>query len=64
MNILLIFPCFIVACIIAFCYENKIRNISVKPEDKVHFMLSEIRMIGYGFILADQLGALIYLVAI
>lgn len=37
MNILLIFPGFIVAFIIVFCYEYKIRT---KPINKVHFYVA------------------------
>ena len=40
MNILLIFPGFIIAFIIVFCYEYKIRNLSVKPKNKVHFYVA------------------------
>ena len=40
MNILLVFPGFIVAFIIALYYERKIRNISVKPKNKVHFYVA------------------------
>ena len=40
MNILLIFTGFIVAFIIVFCYEHKIRNLSVKPKNKVHFYVA------------------------
>lgn len=64
MNILLIFQGFIVAFIIVLYYKNKIRNLPGNQITKVHFMLPEIRMIGYGFILVYQLGALIYLVAL
>lgn len=39
MNILLIFPGFIVALIIVLCYECKIRNISV-TKNKVHFYVA------------------------
>ena len=38
MNILLVFPGFIVAFIIVFCYEYKIRRI--KPKNKVHFYVA------------------------
>lgn len=37
MNILLIFPGFIVAFIIVFCYEYKIRNLSAQLRNKVRF---------------------------
>ena len=37
MNILLVFPGFIVAFIIAFCYEYKIRT---EPKNKVHFYVA------------------------
>lgn len=40
MNILLIFSGFIVAFIIVFCYEYKIRNISEKPKNNVHFYVA------------------------
>ena len=47
MNILLIFPGFIIAFIIVFCYERKIRNLSAKirnlsakPINKVHFYVA------------------------
>lgn len=40
MNILLIFPGFIVAFVIVLCYEYKIRNISEKPKNKVHFYVA------------------------
>lgn len=39
MNILLIFPGFIIAFIIVLCYERKIRNIS-KSKNKVHFYVA------------------------
>ena len=38
MNILLVFPGFIVAFIIVFCYEYKIKQI--KPKNKVHFYVA------------------------
>ena len=38
MNILLIFPGFIVALIIVFCYEHKIRR--TEPRNKVHFYVA------------------------
>ena len=37
MNILLLFPGFIVALIIVFCYEYKIRNLSAQLRNKVRF---------------------------
>ena len=37
MNILLIFPCFIVAVIIVLCYEYKRR---IEPKNKVHFYVA------------------------
>lgn len=40
MNILLVFPGFIIAFIIVLYYERKIRNISVKPKNKVHFYVA------------------------
>ena len=40
MNILLIFLCFIIAFVIVLCYECKIRNLSVKPKNKVHFYVA------------------------
>ena len=40
MNILLIFPGFIIAFVIVACYEYKIRNLSVKPKNKVHFYVA------------------------
>ena len=40
MNILLIFLGFIVAFIIVLCYEYKIRNLSTKPKNKVHFYVA------------------------
>ena len=40
MNILLIFPGFIIAFIIVFCYEYKIRNLSAKPKNNVHFYVA------------------------
>lgn len=40
MNILLIFPGFILAFIIVFCYEYKIRNLSAKPKNNVHFYVA------------------------
>lgn len=40
MNILLVFPGFIIALIIVLYYECNIRNISVKPKNKVHFYVA------------------------
>lgn len=40
MNILLVFPGFIIAFIIVLCYEYKIRNLSAKPKNKVHFYVA------------------------
>ena len=40
MNTLLIFPGFIVAFIIVLCYEYKIRELSVKPKNNVHFYVA------------------------
>ena len=40
MNILLLFPGFIVASIIVFCYEHKIRNLSTKSKNKVKFYVA------------------------
>lgn len=40
MNMLLIFLCFIIVFIIVLCYERKIRNISVKSKNKVHFYVA------------------------
>ena len=40
MNILLIFLCFIIVFIIVICYERKIRNLSVKPKNNVHFYVA------------------------
>ena len=37
---LLIFLCFIIVFIIVLCYERKIRNISVKSKNKVHFYVA------------------------
>ena len=38
MNILLLFPGFIVALIIVYCYEHKIRR--TEPRNKVHFYVA------------------------
>ena len=40
MNILLIFLCFIIAFVIVLCYECKIRNLSIKPKNNVHFYVA------------------------
>ena len=40
MNILLVFPGFIIAFIIVLCYEYKIRNLSAKPKNNVHFYVA------------------------
>lgn len=40
MNMLLIFLCFIIVFIIVFYYEHKIRNLSVKPKNNVHFYVA------------------------
>ena len=40
MNILLLFPGFIIAFVIVLCYEHKIRKLSVKPKNKVHFYVA------------------------
>ena len=40
MDILLIFPGFIVALIIVFCYELKIRNLHAQLRNKVHFYVA------------------------
>lgn len=40
MNILLVFPGFIIAFVIVLYYERKIRNISIKPKNKVHFYVA------------------------
>ena len=40
MNILLILPGFIVAFIIVLCDEYKIKNLSVKPKNNVHFYVA------------------------
>ena len=40
MDILLIFPGFIVAFIIVLCYEYKIKNLSIKPKNNVHFYIA------------------------
>ena len=40
MNILLIFPGFIVAFIILFYYEHKIKLLKIEPINKVHFYIA------------------------
>lgn len=40
MNILLLFPGFIVAFIIVFCYEYKIRNLRAQLRNKVRFYVA------------------------
>ena len=40
MNILLIFPGFILAFIVVLYYERKIRNMSAKPKNNVHFYVA------------------------
>ncbi len=40
MNILLLFPGFIVAFIIVFCYEYKIRNLYTQLRNKVRFYVA------------------------
>ena len=40
MNILLIFPGFIIAFIIVLYYERKIRNLSKNPRNNVHFYVA------------------------
>ena len=40
MNILLLFPGFIVAFIIVLCYEYKIRNLSAQLRNKVRFYVA------------------------
>ena len=40
MNILLLFPGFIIAFVIVLCYERKIKNLSVKPKNNVHFYVA------------------------
>ena len=50
MNILLIFLCFIIVFIIVFYYEHKIRNLSIKPKNNVHFYVT-CEVTDYGGIL-------------
>lgn len=40
MNIILIFPGFIVALIIVFCYEYKIRQFRAESRNRVHFYVA------------------------
>ena len=40
MNILLLFLGFIIVFIIVICYERKIKNLSVKPKNNVHFYVA------------------------
>lgn len=40
MNILLLFPGFVVAFITVFYYECKIKNPSIKPKNNVHFYVA------------------------
>ena len=40
MNILLVFPGFIIAFVIVFYYEHKIRNLSTKSKNNVHFYIA------------------------
>lgn len=40
MNILLIFTCFIIAFIIVFYYERKVRNLSKNLRNNVHFYVA------------------------
>ena len=40
MNIILVFLGFIIAFVIVICYEYKIRNISTKLKNNVHFYVS------------------------
>ena len=40
MNILLLFLSFIIVFIIVICYERKIKNLSVKPKNNVHFYVA------------------------
>lgn len=40
MDILLLFPGFVIALIIVFCYECKIRNLSTKSKNNVHFYMA------------------------
>lgn len=40
MNLQLIFPGFIIAFVIIFCYEYRIKLIKNKPRNKVHFYIA------------------------
>lgn len=40
MNILLVLPGFIIVFVVVIYYERKIRNLSVKPKNKVHFYVA------------------------
>ena len=40
MNILLVFPGFIIAFVVVLYYKRKIRNLSVKPKNNVHFYVA------------------------
>ena len=40
MNMLLVFPGFIIAFIVVLYYERKIRKLSAKPKNKVHFYVA------------------------
>ena len=40
MNILLIFSCFIIAFVIVLYYKRKLRNLSAKTKNKVHFYVA------------------------
>lgn len=40
MNLLLLFPGFIVAFILIFCYEYRIKQIKNKPRNRVHFYVA------------------------
>ena len=40
MNILLVFPGFIIVFVVVLYYERKIRDLSVKPKNKVHFYVA------------------------
>ena len=70
MNILLIFPGFILAFIIVLYYKRKMENMYAKIDaaynnkNRVHFMWQEIRMMNYFFIWVNHLEALIYFIHI
>lgn len=40
MNILLVFPGFIIMFVIVLYYEHKIRNLSIKPKNNLHFYVA------------------------